>query len=106
MANWYKLDNAAKIFPFIFSKKDTNSFRLSCVFYEDIIVENLEPALKKALHRFPTFCVKLRRGIFWNYFDHNNAKPLIKEENPTFGFSIHPRKIMDICLLYPIIKNV
>ena len=48
MANWYKLDNAAKIFPFIFSKKDTNSFRLSCVFYEDIIVENLEPALKKA----------------------------------------------------------
>ncbi len=92
MANWYKLDNAAKIFPFIFSKKDTNSFRLSCVFYEDIVVENLEPALKKALHRFPTFCVKLRRGIFWNYFDHNNAKPLIKEENPTFGFSIHPRK--------------
>ena len=87
MANWYKLDNAAKIFPFIFSKKDTNSFRLSCVFYEDIIVENLEPALKKALHRFPTFYVKLRRGIFWNYFDHNNAKPLIKEENPTFGFS-------------------
>lgn len=92
MANWYKLDNAAKIFPFIFSKNDTNSFRISAVFKEDIIVENLKPALEKALHRFPTFCVKLRRGIFWNYFDMNTAKPQIKEENPTFGFSIHPRK--------------
>ncbi len=92
MASWYKLDNAAKIFPFIYSKKDTNSFRLSCVFVDDIIVEHLKPALKSALRRFPTFCVKLKRGLFWNYFDHNNAEPFIKEENPCLGLSIHLRK--------------
>ncbi len=92
VANWYKLDNAAKLFPFIYSKKDTNSFRLSCVFVDDIIVENLKPALKTALHRFPTFCVKLKRGLFWNYFDHNSAEPIIKEENPCLGLSIHLRK--------------
>ena len=69
--DWYKLDNAAKIFPVIYSKKDTSSFRLSCVFYEDVKYQYLEEALKEALKRFPTFCVKLKRGFFWYYFEHN-----------------------------------
>lgn len=92
MANWYKLDNAAKIFPFIYSPKDTNSFRLSCVFKEPINVLYLMPALKKALKRFPTFCVRLKNGIFWQYFDHNNSTPIIKKENPNLCLSVHPKK--------------
>ena len=92
MANWYKLDNAAKIFPFIYSPKDTNSFRLSCVFKQSINALLLMPALKKALKRFPTFCVKLKNGLFWQYFDHNNNTPIIKKENPNLCLSVHPKK--------------
>ncbi len=91
MANWYKLDNAAKIFPFIYSPKDTNSFRISCVFKEEINSLLLMPALKKALKRFPTFCVRLKNGLFWQYFDHNNNAPIIKEEDPNLCLSVHPK---------------
>lgn len=92
MANWYKLDNAAKIFPFIYSPKDTNSFRISCVFKEEINSLLLMPSLKKALKRFPTFCVRLKNGLFWQYFDHNSSVPLIKEEDPNLCLSVHPKK--------------
>lgn len=79
--NWYKLDNAAKIFPAIFTKKDTNSFRISSLFYENINPDALQKSIQEALVRFPTFCVKLKRGFFWYYFEHNNKKPIIMEEN-------------------------
>ena len=33
---WYKLDNAAKIFPPNATRKDPKVFRFSCELYEDI----------------------------------------------------------------------
>lgn len=77
---WYKLDNAAKIFPAIFKKNDTNSFRISALFVNSINKEALQLGLEEALKRFPTFCVKLKKGFFWYYFDHNSSKPIIYEE--------------------------
>lgn len=78
---WYKLDNAAKIFPAISSNDGTNYFRLEAIFFEDIKPEFLEEALKSALLRFPTFKVKIRPGFFWYYFETNNGRPLIRKES-------------------------
>lgn len=80
--NWYKLDNAAKIFPAVRADDGSNYYRLCAVLKEEVKVEYLAEALKTALERFPTFCVRLRTGIFWYYFEHNDAKPLIRQENP------------------------
>ena len=33
---WYTLDNAAKIFPAVYKRSDTNSYRLSALLKEDI----------------------------------------------------------------------
>ncbi len=79
---WFKLDNAAKVFPAIYNKNDTSSFRVSAVLNDKIDESILNKALKSALERFPSFCVKLKRGFFWYYFEHNYNEPIIKCENP------------------------
>ncbi len=79
---WYKLDNAAKLFPAIETANDPGNFRLSCLFKEKVNKHYLADALDKALIRFPSFKVRLRRGIFWYYFDYNYESPIIFDENP------------------------
>lgn len=91
--NWYKLDNAGKIFPTIYGKNDPNSFRLSALFYQEVQVEFLDEALLLALKRFPTFNVRLKRGVFWYYFEGNNSTPIIKEESSHMFTSIHPTRL-------------
>ena len=68
---WYKLDNAAKLFPSLFKDSDRNGFRLTALLKEDIKKEPLAKALDETLERYPSYCVKLRKGFFWYYFDHN-----------------------------------
>lgn len=82
--NWYKLDNAAQLFPMVSTHKDTNSFRLACVLKEEINPSILKEALEITLNRFPTFCVKLKKGYFWYYLEKNNAPVIIREESPYY----------------------
>ena len=73
--NWYKLDNAAKLFPSLYKDSDRNGFRIAAILKEDIQEEALSDALVETLKRYPSYCVKLKRGFFWYYFDHNFEKP-------------------------------
>ncbi len=75
--DWYKLDNAAKIFPAVSSVKDTNVFRLGVRLNCDVQPQILQAALIQTLERFPAFRVKLKRGVFWYFFEFNEKKPLI-----------------------------
>lgn len=86
---WYKLDNAAKIFPAISSNDGSNYYRTCAILKEDIQVDLLKEALQSALARFPMYAVKLRCGIFWYYFEHNEGKPLIRKENPILFDSVN-----------------
>lgn len=79
--NWYKLDNAAKIFPALSRSDTSNYFRLCAIFKENIQPEFLTEALNTALQRFPMYQVKLKKGIFWYYFEYNDGKPLIRKES-------------------------
>ncbi|MEG1646568.1 MAG: hypothetical protein RR123_05955 [Clostridia bacterium] len=80
--NWLKLDNSAKIYPMMVNKKTQNIFALSCELFTDINKDTLQCALQNILPRFPSFNVKLMRGIFWYYFEENTNKPIIFEEDP------------------------
>ena len=82
MNKWYRLDNAAKVFPSVSNKRRSNIFRLSFTLKEEVNPEILEKTLISIIERFPSFKVKLKRGLFWYYFEENKERPLIYEENP------------------------
>lgn len=82
MKKWYKLDNAAKIFPSVSSKKRSNVFRLSFNLTEEVDAKVLQEALNYTLTRFRSFKVKLKKGLFWYYFDENTDKINVFEESP------------------------
>ena len=77
---WRRLDNSAKIFPIASSKKYSSVFRLSAVLKEKINPQILKKATEKALNSMPSFKVKLKRGLFWYYFEENNKKVIIEKE--------------------------
>ncbi len=68
---WYKLDNAAKVFPGQNSSSWSNVFRLSATLTEKIDPDLLEKALKMIMPRFPSFDVRMRSGFFWHYLEKN-----------------------------------
>ena len=77
---WRRLDNYAKLFPLASTKDYKTVFRISVVLKDEIVPETLEKALKIALNKFKYFKVRMRKGIFWNYFETNNKSPIITEE--------------------------
>lgn len=77
---WFKLDNAAKIFPPISNKKDPKVFRFTCVLKENINKDILQEATDEALEYFPNFSSILKQGFFWHYLETTNKKPIVKEE--------------------------
>ena len=65
MAEWRRLDNAAKIFPSATSKADTKVFRFSAELNEPVDRYLLQDALERTLEDFPGFCCVLKRGLIW-----------------------------------------
>ena len=51
----------------------------------------LQQALELTIDRFPTFKVKLRRGLFWYYFDENNNIPFVREESSYICNYLNPK---------------
>lgn len=78
---WGELDNAAKLIPAITSTRSPNVFRFTAVLREEVVPEALQWALERALSIMPAFSLKLHRGVFWYYFDMNEAKPKVRPES-------------------------
>lgn len=79
---WEKLDNTANLFPAIATSNMTNVYRISVVLNERIVEEILQEALDRVLTEFPTFHVRMRKGIFWYYFETNNRPaPTVRQED-------------------------
>ena len=76
-----QLDNAAKVFPGQNTKQWSNVIRYSINLTVEIDPVILEKALKDILPRFPSMCVKIKRGVFWYYFEHNDKTPVIIEDD-------------------------
>lgn len=78
---WHKLDNTGKIFPLIANENLSNVFRISVTLKEEVNPELLQQALNEVLPWFEGFQVKLKRGFFWYYFEHNKRTPYIERES-------------------------
>ena len=90
--SWRRLDNYAKLFPLASTKDYKTVFRISVVLKDKIDPEILEKSVKIALNKFKFFKVRMRKGIFWYYFETNSKNPLITEENE------YPCKFIDLPL--------
>ena len=84
---WEKLDNTANLFPAIATHNMTNVYRISVTLTEHIERDLLQRALDEILPKFDTFCVRMRRGIFWNYFETNHKSPPLVEREQTYPCS-------------------
>lgn len=89
---WRRLDNYAKLFPLASTKKYKTVFRISAVLKEQIDQEILEKSVRVALNKFKFFKVRMRKGLFWYYFENNSKNPVIEEEND------YPCKFIDLPL--------
>lgn len=77
---WFRLDNAAKVFPPVRSRHFTTVFRLAVVLEEAVRLPDLQAALEAVLPRFPVFRVHLKKGAFWYYLEENRERPLVHPE--------------------------
>lgn len=78
---WRRLDNTAKIFPVIANENMSQVFRISVTLKSQIQPEVLQRALEDILPGIRGFRVKLRRGLFWYYFEENTKIPKVSREN-------------------------
>ncbi len=77
---WFRLDNAAKIYPAIITGRMTTVFRISATMKEIVSSAVLQKALDNTIVRFPYYKVKLRAGFFWHYLQENQQNPEVKIE--------------------------
>ena len=78
--NWFRLDNAALIYPAIGSAEWNSVFRISAIIRDKVDVEKLQQALDNTLQRYPFYNVSLREGLFWHYFQVLDTKPHVEIE--------------------------
>lgn len=78
---WMRLDNAAKIYPAARRQGWSNVFRLSVTLRETVDRQVLQSALDVTARRFPSICVRLRRGLFWYYLQQLQQAPVVGEES-------------------------
>lgn len=78
--NWYKLDNAAKIYPAISGPSRGSVFRVAVQLKCEVNPLILQEALAITLPRFPTLAVKMKKGLFWYYFETNPDIPEVTAE--------------------------
>lgn len=87
---WWRLDNAAKIFPSTSSAHDSKVFRFFCELKEDVDPAALQTALDKTMERFPLYRCVLRRGWFWYYLEESPLPALARPEQTPPCFPIYP----------------
>lgn len=80
--DWFRLDNAAKIFPGQNTNAWSSVFRVGAELKEEVDPGILRKALDNTLKRIPSFNVRIRKGAFWFYFEKNpNEAPIMPDIN-------------------------
>lgn len=77
---WYTLDNSAKIYPAVMSRRWAAVFRVSVTLTETIDPAILQKALEDTVARIPAFRLSLHKGVFWYYLDTNVQPPHVEPD--------------------------
>lgn len=78
---WFRLDNAAKIYPASRTNTWSNLYRMSVTLKEDIDIPVLQMALDVTVKRFPSMAVRLQKGVFWYYLEQLSCAPAIRPDS-------------------------
>ncbi|MBQ4186301.1 MAG: hypothetical protein II642_00310 [Firmicutes bacterium] len=78
--SWYRLDNAALIFPASLRKNWSNAFRISFSFTDPVDPDILQEAAEALRTRFPSVFVRLERSMFWYYLQEVDETPKVRED--------------------------
>ncbi len=90
---WERLDNTAHLFPAIAGENMSNVYRISVTLLELVEPEILQQALNLVLPKFDGFNLRLRKGVFWYYFEENGKPaPKVAEETNFPCRYIHSNK--------------
>lgn len=91
---WFKLDNASKIYPASSNSNWNAVYRLSVVMKKRVDREVLQQALDVVIERFPSYNVILRRGFFWYFLQGATIRPVVTREKdyPCRKFDIMRRE--------------
>ncbi|MCR1833666.1 acyltransferase [Oceanobacillus caeni] len=81
MDEWYKLDNAGKLFHAVSEQTNSSVFRVAAIMKKTVHPAKLQLALDDVLKRLPLFAVKLRKGVFWDFLVENNEKLYVQLES-------------------------
>ena len=95
---WMPLDNAALIFPAIRRRNWNNVFRESVTLGEAVDPVLLQRAVDDLMPRFPSFYLRLRRGVFWYYLEEVSSPPAIQEDY-AYPLTFMTKKEMGRCCL-------
>ncbi len=93
---WYRLDNAALIFPAIIRKNWNNVFRVAVSLTEPVDAEILDRAAAELLPRFPTIFVRLKAGFFWYHLETVREAPRA-EQDYAYPLTHMTRRQMKTC---------
>lgn len=79
--HWYPLDNAGVLYSAIQKEKYSPIYRFSAIMTELVDPVALQRAVDRTMPRFPTFRVRMKRGLFWNYLENNpNVGPYVCQD--------------------------
>lgn len=86
---WFKLDNAAKLYPAIANSRWMSVFRMTAELEENVDPQRLQQAANLVLPRFPTMNVRLRTGLFWYYLEQAPGRLSVQQDSghPCMPFS-------------------
>lgn len=89
---WKRLDNMANIFPAIEIFQHAPIYRVE-ISLDRLIDKNiLRAAINDVLQRFPYYKVKLGKGIFWAYLEHNKKDVVLQHDTICPCVGINYRK--------------
>ena len=77
---WFRLDNAALIFPASRRKGWANAFRISFTFKDPVDPAIATEALRHLKPRFPSVFVHLGASLFWHYLEETEGVPQIQQD--------------------------
>lgn len=95
---WFKLDNASKIYPATGNGRWNAVYRFSAVMKSKVDRVALQEALDVVIERFPSYNVVLRRGVFWYFLQGATLRPVVTREKD------YPCKKFDIMNREPLFR--